>query len=275
MAKTAVYLIPYLDGDWLGYGPLDPTIGYGLLPPNEDEIIRNLSRAVGFWSEHTGGRMVFGAHTGTYCRELFYREPALGYYRELSKNGGEIAVHPHEERVASAHCIDDLQHMRFIISWKRRELLDAGIKPTAFRLPYNGYVAGLTRILEENNLLVDLSAAPGFVNSLWRANWKGAPFSAYYLDYDDPSNGSTEFGNKSQVLEVPMGCDGAGAGPQNYLFNEVLPVDHLIRIWDAIRRRAEKNGAQMVYFLSHLHSMGDPELTDRCSRFLRYATGFQ
>lgn len=264
---TAVYLVPYLDGDWLGYGPLDPGVDYGLLPPNEREIIANFETALGFWREHTGGKVVFGAHSGTYCRELFYSPPMLERYHALATNGGEIAVHPHEERVRSGHFIDDLEHMRFIISWKRAQLQDAGIRPTALRIPYNGYVAGLTRIAEDNELLVDLSGAPGFFREAWKADWRGAPTSAWWLDYDKPADGDAPPDRRSRVLEVPLGADGAG----HYLYNEVTPLEELVRIWDAIAARAEREGPQMVYLLSHLHAMGDPELMERLGSFLSHA----
>lgn len=271
MGDALVYFVPYLDGDWLGYGPLDPSLNYGLLPPNEAEIRRNFTTAIQFWKEHTGGKVVFGAHTGTYCRELFYREPMLGHYRSLVANGGELAVHPHEERVRTGHFIEDLDHMRFIISWKRQELISVGLTPTALRVPYNGYVAGLTSIAEDNELLVDLSGAPGCVNDLWRANWKDAPLSAYFLDYEDQRIGNAPPGRRSRVLEIPLGCDGLDNGPKNYLFNEQIPLSELTRVWDAISQRGEAEGTQIVYFLSHLHSMGDPELKDKCARFLIYA----
>ena len=98
MSDATVYFVPYLDGDWLGYGPLDADINYGLLPPDENEILGNLETAVPFMAECVGGKFVFGAHTGTYCREAFYSERALAFYRQFAANGGEIAVHPHEER---------------------------------------------------------------------------------------------------------------------------------------------------------------------------------
>jgi len=264
---AAVYLVPYLDGDWLGYGPLDPGMDYGLLPPNEQEILANFETALGFWREHTGGKVVFGAHSGTYCRELFYGAPMIERYRALIAGGGEIAVHPHEERVRSGHFIDDLDHMRFIISWKRAQLQDAGIRPTALRIPYNGFVAGLTRIAEDNGLLVDLSGAPGFHRELWKADWRGAPASAWFLDYEEPANGAPPPGRRSRVLEVPLGGDGEG----NYLYNEATPLDDLVRVWDAIAARAAREGPQMVYLLSHLHAMGDPELKERLARFLGHA----
>lgn len=270
MKNGSVYFVPYLDGDWLGFGPLDPSLNYGVLPPDEEEICRNLETALGFWRTHTSGKVVFGAHTGTYCREVFYREPVLSYYRSLLANGGEIAVHPHEERVRSGHFIEDLDHMRFVISWKRKELVAAGITPTALRVPYNGYVPGLTKIAEENELLVDLSGAPGFFNDLWKADWKGAPLSAYFLDYEDQRIGEARPGRRSRVLEIPLGCDGFGSGVSNYLYNEQIPYDDLARVWDAIAKRARNQGPQMVYFLVHLHSMGDPDLKDQCARFLGY-----
>ena len=271
MAEPLVYLVPYLDGDWLGYGPLDPDMNFGILPATRKEIDQNLKIAVGFWKERTGGKMVFGAHSGTYCRELFYEEPALQHYRDLIANGGEIAVHPHEERINAGHMIGDLEHMRYIISWKRQQLNDAGIRPTSLRLPYNGYVAGLTKIAEDNDLLVDMSAATGFVRDYWSANWKGAPATAFMLDYEDQTNPRAEGARRSRVLEIPMGWDGVASKVGHYLFNEQIELDRLIAIWDATVERAKRDGPQMIYLLSHLHSMPDPELYGRLSRLLDHA----
>lgn len=265
----AIHYIPYLDGDWLGYGPLDPQTNFGLLPPDAKQIHANLRASVGFWKSLTGGKVVFGAHSGTYCRELFYEPMAIEIYHELIANGGEIAVHPHEERVNGGHIIEHLDHMRYIISWKRRQLLDSGITPTAFRLPYNGYVSGITEILEGNELLVDLSGAPEFVNEYWRSNWEGAPASAWFLGYDDHADPAPK--RASRVLEVPLGWDGVAPKAGHYLFCEQTELDRLKQIWDAIVQRSEREGPQMVYFLCHLHAMPDPELSARIRGLVDHA----
>ncbi len=271
MSNPTVWFVPYLDGDWLGYGPLDAALNYGLLPPNQKEITDNMKVAVGFWKKQTGGKVVFGAHSGTYCREAFYCEPMYEHYRALAANGGELAVHPHEERVKSGHAIEDLDHMRFVISWKQRLLTEAGVKPTTLRIPYNGYVPGLTQIAEENELLIDLSSAPGFAKELWRSDWRGAPTSAYFLDHADHRKAPTAGGARSRVLEVPLAWDGQRTGVRNYLFNENIELDGLKAVWDAVVERARREGPQMVYFLSHLHSMADDELRERCARMLDHA----
>lgn len=271
MSDATVYLVPYLDGDWLGYGPLDASIGYGLLPPNRQEIVTNLKTAVGFWKERTGGKVVFGAHTGTYNRETFYCEPAFEQYRALIANGAEIAVHPHEERVRSSHAIDDVHHMDFIITWATNQLKDAGITPSALRIPYNGYVSELTRIAEKNGLLADMSSAPEFEKKLWCSDWRGAPATAFFLDYEDHRNGKPSGANRSPVLEIPLGWDGVEPRSKNYLYNEGVELEQLIAIWDAIHERAKREGPQTIYILSHLHAMAKPDLSDRLTQFLDHA----
>jgi hypothetical protein len=269
MTSALVYFVPYLDGDWLGYGPLDPVMNFGLLPANRKEIHANLLTAVSFWRERTGGKMVFGAHSGTYCRDLFYEDDTIALYRDLVVEGGEFAVHPHEERVNAGHIIGDLDHMRYIITWKRQQLVDAGITPTALRLPYNGYVPGLTKIAQDNGLLVDLSAATNFVNPYWSSDWQGAPASAWRLDHSDHRN--AEGDKKSPVLEIPIGWDGVEPKSGHYLFNEQVPLERLLAIWDAIAERGRREGPQMVYILSHLHAMAKPDLSDRLTRLIEHA----
>ena len=124
--------------------------------------------------------------------------------------------------------------MRFIISWKRQQFVAAGFMPTALRMPYNGYVPALTKIAEDNGLLVDLSSGPGCVNELWRANWNDAPLSGYFLDYEDPRLGHPRPGRRSRVLEIPAGCDGLGSTAGNYLFNEQIPLPEVTCVWDAV-----------------------------------------
>ena len=173
--RQQVYLVVYLDGDWLGYGPLSPELNYGAPPPNMDEVASNMENAIAFMKENVGGKFVFGAHTGSYCRDAFFREPMLSMYRQVVANGGEIAIHPHEEKKAEGNFFTDTAHMRQIVTSKCNELAAVGLKATSFRGAYNGYTPELTGILEENGILVDLSSAPGLENPLWTAHWKGAP----------------------------------------------------------------------------------------------------
>jgi len=269
--ENYIFLVPYLDGDWLGYGPLSPELNYGTPQPKTEEIVENLKNAINFMKGNVDGKFVFGAHTGSYCRDAFFREPIVNLYHEIVNNGGEIAIHPHEEKKGVGNFFSDTEHMRNLIKSKSEELRKAGLKATTFRGAYNGFTADLTQILEENDILIDLSSAPGMENDLWTTHWKGAPLSGHFLCKIDPAHNNCDH-PRSNVLEIPMACDDEGNDVfKNYLFNENLTISELKRIWEIVLDRAKNEGNQFVHFLIHLHSMGDNDLTERCRSFLCYA----
>ncbi len=271
MADAMVYLVPYMDGNWVGYDPLTAEVGYLLEPVVADQVLGNLETALDVMGRSVGGRFVFGVHTGVYCRELFFRDAALVRYHRLVAGQGELALHPHEEVVARGPLVTAEHHMRKIVVDKTHELRKAGLEPTAYRGGYYAYSALLTPILEELGILVDLSAAPGLEVSAWNAAWDQAPPSGYYLCSRDPAHAGCRDA-PSRVFEVPKGWDGRGTDlARNYLYNERTSLDDMKRVWEAILARAEADGPQFVYFLCHLHAMGDDQLRARCAGFLEHA----
>ena len=270
-SSTQVLLVPYMDGAWAGFDPLSPEVGYSAPPFSLTEVTENMKAALQLMGELAGGRFVFGAHTGVYCREPFYEEPLLGHYRELVEHGAEIAVYPHEEIVGEGTIVTSTRHMRKIITEKTQQLRDAGIEPTSYRGGYCAYDPALTAILEEVGIDVDLSAAPGQVNPQWSEEWADALPSAYYLCAEDPYHGACGH-RKSGVLEIPMGWDGDGTSwAANYL-NEDSTLDSMKRTWERILARAEESGEQqIVYFMTHLFAVADATLLSRCRGILEHA----
>ena len=268
---ASVYLVAYVDGNWDGWGPLDPMMDYGNPPAPVEEIEDNLRNAIPFMKDATDGKFIFGAHTSTYCRDLFYREPVVGLYREVVAGGGEICLHPHEEAIKVAPLVDSPGHMTAVIGQKRDELRAAGIQPTCFRMGLGAFNDQIPSLLENAGIHIDLSAAPGLDRWYWRADWRNTSYSAYYLcpvHYND-----TEcLHARTDVLEIPWGNDGLGGSfSENFLYNEAASLATNQRVWDAILARADKSGtAQFVYFLLHLSTMSHINARKKAAKFLRY-----
>jgi hypothetical protein len=259
-----------MDGNWTGYGPLSPGMDYSISWPDLKEIERNAIRAIDFMKESVEGKFVIGLHTSPYCRNLFYQEPLLSIWKNLVMQGGELAIHPHEEIYKSGTLVHEKNHMQFVIHSKFEQLGRVGLTPTSFRTGYNAYDNSITNILEELGINVDLSCVPGLENPLWRAFWKTAPFSAYKFCSIDYSHVKCEH-PPSNVLEIPRGCDGLPTNTSpNTLFNERKSLNQLEGIWNTIEKRS-RSEPQFVHFLCHLHAMNDQELSDRCKAFLDYA----
>ena len=265
-----------MDGNWkwwgLGVDPVLECARLGYPPPDIGEIEGNLRKAIQLMREQVSGRFCFGALTSTYCRDLFYSEPILSLYRRLIENGGEIAVHPHEELVGTAPLVHAKGHMEAIILQKRDELAAAGIQGTAFTMGLGAFDDCIPSILENAGIYVDLSASPGIDRWYWHAHWRNTSYSAYYLcpvhythvDCSHP---------KTKVLEIPWGNDGLGDNfSKNFLYVEAATLAENQRVWDAIVKRAETAGEpQFVYFKCHLSAMAEADHTQRLVNFLQYA----
>lgn len=272
MTTPTVYLVPYVDGAWTGYDPLSPEANFSAPRAPLATIENNFRTVCELMGELVEGRFVFAAHTGTYCRDLFYREPMLSGYRQMLAHGGELALHPHEEVVGEGTLVTSAAHMRKVITDKAAELREAGLTATAYRGGYGAYSKFVTPVLEEEGIFVELSAAPGRENQLWSSCWREAAPSAYYLCSDDPFHRDCN-DERSPVLEIPMGWDGRGTElDRNYLWNEMASLESMKQTWSAVLERADASGEpQIIHFLSHLFAMEDTELRERCSDFLRFA----
>ena len=270
--KASVYVVPHMDVAWEGFAPLDPLSGCSNPPPPLDKLESYLRRAILFAREELGGKFSVGPHSGTYCRELLYREPFVSLYREFVEDGAEIVVHLHEELVAHVPLVHAKEHMEAMILRRRDDLVAAGIQPTAFRTGYWAFDDCIPSILERAGFDVDLSGGPGLDLWYFQARWANAPYTAFYLDREDYTQADRPR-SKSNVLEIPMGTDGIGNDlMKNYLYVEALTLAELKQIWDAIVRRAETAGEpQFVYFLCHSWGMDHPDVLEKLSGFVRYA----
>lgn len=271
--EPQVYLVVFMDGNWPGYHSLPRPHEEASIPlVNVDEFYENANHAIEVMRDAIDGRFVLGVYTGVYCRELFYREPFIECWKRLVDQGGEIALHPHEEVVGLGSLVDYQAHMWTVLSTKYEQLIAAGIKPTAYRGGYFALSAKLMPIFDELNIKVDLSCLPGIEVDNWCAHWQDAPTSAYFLCPHDPSH--VDCGHSSsQVLEIPLGWNGReNKFPENYLVNELNSFERLKTTWESILNRATRTEKpQFVQLLCHLDAIRNDDLRARCVRFLEFA----
>lgn len=263
-----INLVPLVDVNWVQFAPMDPKKGYLAEPPPVEQCAREIERCVEEFENLSGGKVVYAVHSGTYCRRAFYEEPFLSYYRKAMTGGAEICLHTHEEIAGQGTRNAEQDHLKRIILDREADLKAAGIRPTSYRGGHFAYMSYLTPFLESRGIDIDFSAAPGFNQIGWDAVWINAPFSAFYLDRNDhlrPARPDTA----STVLEIPLGADGRGTEPVNYLYTDESTLEDLKRVWATIGGRAESSGQpQFVHLLFHSSSMGRPDVLERFRRFM-------
>jgi hypothetical protein len=267
LKETGVFLVPLIDVNWENFAPMFAERNYIAEAPPLDLCAEDVDKTVDEFRTLVDGKCVFAVHSGTYCRKAFYEEPFLEFYRRAVKNGGEICVHTHEEIAGKGTRNHDQDHVTRVIRERKADLVNAGITPTSYRGGHFAYMEYLTPLLDAEELLVDFSCAPEFNEPRWDAVWVGSPFSAYYLCPDDRVK--TDCATPSRVLEIPVAADGLGWSPTNYLYTDESNDEDLRRVWQAVRDRAEKEGApQVVDMIFHSSSMHRPEIVERLRSFM-------
>lgn len=269
-----VYLVPLIDVNWANFAPSDPAKNYLHDAPPLEQCAVDVEQAVAMLKDLTDGKAVLTIHSGTYCRTGFYEEPFLSLYRRAVAQGAELAVHPHEEVAGVGGRLKEQEHVKGVIRERKADLIRAGLPATCYRGGLNAYMNYLTAVLEEEELLIDFSCAPGFNQPKWDAVWAGAPRSAWYLAAENYQRASA--GPRSKVLEIPLGADGLGEAPINYLYTEESDDENLRRVWEAILTQADRaQRPQFVHILYHTSSMGIPKFRDRFASFMTYAASHQ
>lgn len=262
-----VYLVPLIDVNWLVYAPFDPGRDFRVDPPNVEQSIvdtRQLNREM---RELTGGKFILTPHSGTYCRTGYYEGEMLEVYKEAVAGGGEVSVHLHEEIKGVGTRYDEWDHMQAMFHDCKERLENAGLQAVAYRGGHYAYHPFMNRLLPENGIFVDCSCCPGLQEPTREAIWTHAALNADYLPENprEPAAGQ----KRSSVLEIPIGSDGEGAKYRNILHVEQSDMENLIRIWDVIVARADKQGGpQIVHCLFHTASVGKPEWLERYRQFL-------
>jgi len=262
-----VYVVPLIDVNWLVYAPFDPGRNFRVDPPDIPQATAFTRQLVAEMQNMTDGKFILTPHSGTYCRTGLYEGEILEIYADAVRAGGELAVHLHEEIKGAGTRYAEWDHCKAVFEDCKTRLESVGITPVAYRGGHNAYHPFMNRMLEENEIYVDYSCAPGMNRPDREAIWTYAGLSAEYL----PENirAPWEGQRRSNVLEIPIGCDGQGSEYANLLHVEMSGLDNLLRVWDAIVTRAEERGeAQIVHVLFHTASVGVPEWMERYRRFL-------
>jgi hypothetical protein len=270
-AATAseVHLVPVIDVNWLVFAPFDPGRDFRIDPPDVEKSVGETRELGEIMAELTGGRAVLTPHSGTYCRTGYYEGEMLEVYKEWVARGGEVAVHLHEEIKGGGVRFGEEEHVRTVFADCHRRLVEAGIRPVAYRGGHNAYAPFMNGVLAEHDIFIDLSCLPGLDKPDREAVWTRGGTTAYHLPRD-PRAAPGE-GAASPILEIPIGSDGGGAAYANFLQIEQSELDNHKRVWSVIRERAQKTGeAQIVHVLFHTGSMGRPEWVARFRNFLRF-----
>lgn len=264
---TRVYVVPLIDVNWLVFAPFDPGRNFRVDPPNVPQSILDTRALLGEMSTLTDGKFILSPHSGTYCRTGYYEGEMLEVYREAVTMGGELSVHLHEEIKGVGTRYAEPGHMAEMFRDCKKRLLDAGINPVAYRGGHYAYHPLMNALLEDEEVLVDYSCAPGMNKPDREAIWTHASYTADMIPADvrAPWQGQ----QRSSILEIPIGSDGEGEAYGNLLHVEMNELDNLMRIWDVIVARAESEGRpQIIHSLFHTASVGVPEWMERYRQFL-------
>lgn len=266
-----VYLVQIIDVNWVRFAPIDPARGYMVEPPPVEQCLAETDMTCRELTGLVGGKYVITPHSGLYNRKAFYEGAFLDVYRRAIENGAELAIHLHEEIQYGGSKYGDAEHVLGVVGDLKRDLDAAGIPVVGYRGGYHAYADHLTPFLEEHGLFADFSCLPGLNAAEGFADWRGVPFSAFYLGRR--SHRAVAGAARSRVLEIPMGCDGLGTEKRNHLYVEASDLDTLKDIWRAIADRARASGRpQIVHALFHTSSTAIPDLYEKFQRFVDHAT---
>ena len=270
LPDAVVYMVPLIDVNWLTFAPFDPGRDFRIDPPKVEQSIGETRDLCGILKNLTNGKSVLTPHSGTYCRIAYYEGEMVAVYQESVANGGELAIHLHEEIKGGGVRFGESDHIRTVFLECKKKYEAAGLSANSYRGGHYAYAGFMNELMEENDIYIDFSCCPGLHEPTREAIWDHALFSGYYLP-KDPRGRTDGSEAMSNVFEIPIGSDGLGAKYENILHVEQSELENLQRIWGVIARRAETEGrAQIVHSLFHSGSMGRPEYIERYKRFLNF-----
>jgi len=275
----AVYLVILVDADPPGRYPEGRPGGRGFYPPGVSgaspdyaALRKQLDTALTVVAEHVAGHAVFTVHTSPLFRNQMFESPYISHWTRVLESGGELALHPHEDRPDGTTYFDDAVHLAHAVMSCVKAAADAGLPLAAFRTGFFAFNDSLPRTLERSGITVDLSPAPGINVPERGACWPEGFRSATYLCPGRYTDLSCNHG-KSRVISIPIGWDGTGRDlGKNYLFSERSTPDNLKRVWDALCERSHVEGSpQLVNFLCHGSGLMDAKYRTQAIDFFHYA----
>jgi len=262
--EKVVYLVPTVD--------TDPRFYYDCLKSGKN-IIGNdfiyeqwaIKKAIQITQELMEGKAVFTIHTSPLFRNEFYSPPFLKLWEAIVRIGGELALHPHEDRVGGGTFYDDKKHMERIIKDSTLKIRNLSLPLYIFRSGYYAWSKNISDILEKVDYKVDISCAPGIVNSDRDVNWIGAPRYACY--YDKYKKNHFE----GSYFVIPLGWDGKGSRfEKNHLFCERGSLNSLYHVWDTLVEEEVTSFPKIVSFLYHTYALDDEKICNRITKFIKY-----
>lgn len=268
--NSKVYIVPLVDVNWLTFAPFDPARDFRIDPPKVEQSIGETRSLCDILRDLTDGKTVLTPHSGTYCRSGYYEGEFIDIYRSVIANGGEVAVHLHEEIKGGGTRFGDKEHIREVFFACKQKYSGAEIPCRSYRGGHSAYAPFMNGFMKEADMDIDFSCAPGLNMPDREAIWVEAGLSGYYLA-SNPRDPSTPDRSHSQVFEIPIGSDGEGAAYGNILHIEQSNLENLMRIWNLIVDRAQaQDTPQIVHSLFHTGSMSQPDNVERFKRFLEF-----
>lgn len=233
--------------------------GDGPTPVDARVMVPRLETALRLVEEAGSG--VVTLHTSPRHRADLFAEPYAGLWRAFVAAGATLALHPHEDRADGGSLFRAPGHLEGVLAGRLAHAAALGLPVTAFRAGLFASRRDLGPLLARHGITADLSALPGAVVPEKAIAWP-AVATAFPLPADlDAPDGAT-----TGVLEIPIGWRGAGTDlGADYLFNERLDLDGLIRVWDGVP------AAACVNFLCHGFGLAEPRWRDQARRFLDHA----
>ena len=192
-SQEDVRLLPVIDVNWLVYAPFDPNRDFRVDPPKVGQSIGETQRLCRMLRDLTGGKYLLTPHSGTYCRTGYYEGEMLDVYREAAADGGELAIHLHEEIKGAGTRYTDEKHVTEVFLDCKERLERAGITPIAYRGGHYAYTAFMNELLARSDIFIDCSCSPGANHPRREAIWVHAETSGYYLPNESaPAGGAAE-----------------------------------------------------------------------------------
>lgn len=231
-------------------------------PPDEAVMRARLDAVREAVLAEAGGNAVLTLHTSPRYRGHFFREPYISVWRRFVDDGVGLALHPHEDRADGSSLYDDLAHLNAVIVAAVARARAAGLPLQAFRSGGFSFHPRLPSLLRRVGLDLDLSAAPGLTDAARCVDWPPGEAAAGLVADRDGGG----------VLEVPLGWDRKGTDlARHYLFNERTDLAGLQRVWDGLRRAADRNEApRVVNFLTHGFGLVRSDWRRQAADFLRF-----
>ena len=217
MEKAEVYLVPIVD--------TDPRF-YNNYVKSSKEIIDDdlpyekwsVKKAIKIATQVMNGKVVFTIHTSPFFRSNFYRMSFINLWKEVLAIGGELALHPHEDKVGDGTYYYDKRHMERVVKEVTLKIRNLNLTLNIFRSGYYAWSHYMPNILQKLDYKIDMSCAPGIFNPNRDVNWINASQYAYYYNEQNKNKDNC----KTLFFVIPLGWDGKGDRfEENYLFCEI------------------------------------------------------